>query len=137
RGVSYLDDFEGAETTFDLRLMSSWKLASIPQNQPSLFPEWNLTATDKRPWGYYRSKLAWYSLDPTFYRNDRYTPEHIKNDVEMQSNHYMREVTVKEVFPNKQIPQGAPNILATLDLAFYPRERGQYNFNSGADFNQD
>ncbi|MCC6817318.1 MAG: cell surface protein SprA [Bacteroidia bacterium] len=137
RGVSYLDDFEGAETTFDLRLVSSWKLSSLPQNQPLLFPEWNSIATDKRSWGYYRSKLAWYNIDPTFYRKDKYTPEHIANDVEMQSNHFMREISVNEVFPNKSIPQGAPNILPTLDLAFYPRERGQYNYNATDDFTSD
>lgn len=136
RGVSYLDDFEGAETTFDLRLVSSWKLASLPQNQPLLFPEWNSLISDKRSWGYYRAKLAWYNIDPTFYRKDRYTPEHIANDVDMQSNHFMREISVNEVFPNKSIPQGAPNILPTLDLAFYPKERGQYNYNATNDFDQ-
>ena len=137
RGVSYLDDFEGAETTFDLRLVSSWKLASLPQNQPLLFPEWNLQAIDKRTWGYYRANLAWYNIDPTFYRKDRYTPEHIANDVDMQSNHFMREVSVNEVFPNKNIAQGAPNILPTLDLAFFPRERGMYNYNATNDFTSD
>jgi cell surface protein SprA len=135
RGVSYLDDFEGAETTFDLRLVSNWKLASIPQNQPFLFPEWQLNASDKKTWGYQRAKLSWYNIDPTFYRKDRYTPAHIASDVEMQSNHYMREVTVTEVFPNKQIQQGAPNILSTFDLAYFPKERGQYNFNpNSSDF---
>jgi cell surface protein SprA len=135
RGVSYLDDFEGAETTFDLRLVSSWKLASLPQYQPILFPEWNPLLSDKKPWGYYRAKLAWYNIDPTFYRKDNYTPAHIANDVQMQSNHFMREISVNEVFPNRQIQQGAPNILSTLDMAFYPRERGQYNYNATSDFN--
>lgn len=136
RGVSYLDDFEGAETTFDLRLLSNWKIASLPQFQPQLFPEWGTTASSKFGWNNYRAKMAWYNIDPTFYRNDQYTPAHIKSDVNMQSNHYMREVTVNEVFPNRQLPQGAPNILPTLDLAFFPRERGQYNYNSKAgDFN--
>ena len=137
RGVSYLDDFEGAETTFDLRLVSSWKLASLPQNQPLLFPEWNLALSDKKPWGYHRARLSWYNIDPTFYRKDQYTPGHIANDVQMQSNHYMREVSVNEVFPNRQIQQGAPNILPTLDLAFFPRERGQYNYNASSDFTPD
>jgi cell surface protein SprA len=137
RGVSYLDDFEGAETTFDLRLLSNWKLASIPQNQPQLFPEWSLNAPDKKTWNYQRAKFAWYNIDPTFYRKDRYTPDHIADDVDMQSNHFMREVTVNEVFPNKQIQQGAPNILPTLDLAFFPRERGQYNYNPNSpDFDE-
>ena len=137
RGVSYLDDFEGAETTFDLRLVSNWKLSSLPQNQPLLFPEWNLTIADKKTWGNQRAKLVWYNIDPTFYRKDKYTPEHIANDVEMQSNHFMREVSVNEVFPNKEIQQGAPNILPTLDLAFFPRERGQYNYNASNDFTAD
>lgn len=137
RGVSYLDDFEGAETTFDLRLVSNWKLASLPQYQPVLFPEWNLTTADKRTWGAYRAKLAWYNIDPTFYRKDQYTPGHIADDVDMQSNHFMREISVNEVFPNKQIQQGAPNILPTLDLAFFPSERGQYNYNASNDFTAD
>lgn len=137
RGVSYLDDFEGAETTFDLRLVGSWKLASLPQNQPSLFPEWTLSSLDKSSWGYYRAKMAWYNMDPTFYRKDKYTPSNVANDINMQSNHYMREVTVNEVFPNKQIAQGAANIIPTLDIAFYPKERGQYNYNATNDFTAD
>lgn len=138
RGVSYIDDFEGAETTFDLRLISNWKLSSLPQFQKQLFPEWEEFNQEKKPWGYYRSKLAWYNIDPTFYRDDKYTPDHIKNDVNMQSNHYMREVLVTEVFPNKQLQQGAPTILPTLDMAFFPNERGMYNYNFNAnDFNPD
>ncbi len=140
RGVSYIDDFEGAETTFDLRMVSSWKLASIPQFQPQLFPEWgnNQSLLDKKPWGYYRAKTAWYNIDPTFYRTDKFTPANVQNNVNMQSNHYMREVLVTEVFPNKQLQQGAPTILPTLDLAFFPKERGQYNYNDNVvDFNAD
>jgi cell surface protein SprA len=136
RGVSYLDDFEGAETTFDLKLSSNWKLASLPQYQKDLFPEWDLALQDKRPWGFQRARLSWYTIDPTFYRADQYTPTHIKNDVQMQSNHYMREVLVTEVFPNKQIQQGAPSILPTLDLAYFPREKGMYNYDT-ADLNPD
>jgi cell surface protein SprA len=38
-GISYIDDFEGAQSAIDLRSVSSWRLASIPQGQPDLFPE--------------------------------------------------------------------------------------------------
>ncbi len=139
RGVSYIDDFEGAETTFDLKLSANWKLASLPQYQPDIFPEFNLkSGQDKRAWGFQRAKLAWYTIDPTFYRNDQYTPANVKNDVQMQSNHYMREVLVTEVFPNKQIQQGAPSILPTLDMAMFPNERGMYNYNDDSlQFNAD
>ncbi len=130
RGISYIDDFEAAETPFDLRQPSRWKLASLPQKQPDLFPEWDINISDKTSWLHYRSLLAWYAVDPTFFRNDRTTPAHIKDDVNMQSNHYMREVTVTEVFQGKQLQQGIPNILPTLDLSFFPKERGPYNYNT-------
>lgn len=138
RGVSYIDDFEAAETPFDLRLPNNWKLASLPQKQPDLFPEWNNSLEDKTPWLDYRSLLNWYTIDPTFFRNDQFTPEHISSDVDMQSNHYMREVSVVEVFQNKQLQQGVPNILPTLDLAYFPKEKGPYNYNSkNTDLNAD
>lgn len=138
RGISYIDDFEAAETPFDLRQPNRWKLASIPQKQPELFPEWDMSLTDKTSWLNHRALLSWYSIDPTFFRNDRNTPDHIREDIEMQSNHYMREITVTEVFQGRELQQGVPNILPTLDLAFYPKERGPYNYNpSNLDFNAD
>lgn len=130
RGISYIDDFEAAETPFDLRQPNRWKLASVPQKQPDLFPEWNNALTDKTSWLDYRSLLSWYTVDPTFFRNDRNTPQHVRDDIEMQSNHYMREITALEVFQGKELQQGVPNILPTLDLAFFPYERGPYNYNS-------
>jgi len=39
KGTSYLDDFEGAETPYDLKYVRSWKMASTPLGQPDLFPE--------------------------------------------------------------------------------------------------
>jgi len=42
-GTAYIDDFEGSETTIDLRQWSSWALASTPQEQVDLWPEGNLS----------------------------------------------------------------------------------------------
>ncbi|MDG1045887.1 MAG: cell surface protein SprA, partial [Bacteroidia bacterium] len=39
KGTSYIDDFEGAETPYDLKYVRSWFMASTPQGQPELFPE--------------------------------------------------------------------------------------------------
>ena len=36
----------------------------------------------------------------------------------------------KEIFPDLELQQGTPQQLATLDLSFFPRERGQYNYNT-------
>lgn len=130
-GVAYLDDFEGSQSTIDMRSIFQWKLASTPQGQPSLFPEGELPLSNTLEYGYNRARLAWYNIDPLFWRNDSRTPNHIKNDQDMQSNHYMREVLQNEVFPFKAQQQGTTQNIATMDLAFYPEERGPYNFDNG------
>ncbi|MBC7412094.1 MAG: cell surface protein SprA [Bacteroidia bacterium] len=128
RGNSYIDDFEGSQSSIDLRNQNSWSLASVPQNQPALFSE---AALDSTYSGFRRAKLAWYVIDPLFYRNDGTTPEHIKNDKAMQSNHYMRSVQETEIFPNKSLtPTQQLTNLQVLDLSYFPEERGPYNFST-------
>ncbi len=127
-GTSYIDDFEGSQSGIDIRTINSWVLSSTPQGQNNLFPEGKYT-NDKR-YGYNRAKLAWYVVDPLFYRNNNITPQHIKNDPEMRSDHRMREVLENEVFPNKELPSGTPQNIAMFDLAYYPSERGPYNYDA-------
>ncbi|RMG76129.1 MAG: cell surface protein SprA, partial [Bacteroidetes bacterium] len=127
-GTSYIDDFEGSQSTINLKTWNSWKLASIPQGQNDLFPEAQLF--DSIAAGFNRAKLAWYVIDPLFFRNNNLTPAHIKDDPDMQSNHFMREVLYSEVFPNKSIAAGTPANIPVLDLAFYPNERGPYNYDT-------
>lgn len=133
-GIAYLDDFEGSQSTIDMRSIFQWKLASTPQGQPTLFPEGELPLSNTLEYGYNRAKLAWYNIDPLFWRNDSRTPSHISSTSAgktMQSNHYMREVLQTEVFPFKSRQQGTVQNIATMDLAFYPNERGPYNFDNG------
>lgn len=130
-GTAYLDDFEGSQSTIDLTTISQWNLASTPQGQPDLFPEGDGALSNTLAYGYNRANLAWYIIDPLFWRNDSRTPGHIKNDQDMQSNHYMREVLQTEVFPNKSQTNGIITNMPILDLAFYPKERGPYNFDDG------
>lgn len=120
-GVSYIDDFEGSQSTIDLRSFTQWKLASTPQNVP--FAE---TVDDLR-YGFRRAMLSWYVIDPLFWQDNSLTPNNIDND--MQSDHRMRQVFEREVFPNRELAPGTPNNIPTLDLSFYPNERGPYNFN--------
>ena len=125
-GTSYIDDFEGSQSTIDLRSRISWSMASIPQNQPNLFAEAKLI--DNIALGYNRALLTWYTIDPLFFRNDSRTPSHIKNDPAMQSNHFMREITIREVFEKQQVSNVQNQNIPTLDLAFYPEEKGSYNY---------
>lgn len=126
-GIAYIDDFEGSQTVLDIRAANAWSLASTPQGQPDLFPEGNLN--NQREYGFNRANLAWYTIDPLFFRDDSRTPGHITNS-ESQSNNYSREVLETEVFPNKDPEPGLINNLPTLDLAFYPSERGPYNYDT-------
>jgi cell surface protein SprA len=127
-GNAYIDDFEGTKTTIDLKTRQSWSLASTPQQQPNLFPEGNLT--NQLAYGFNRAKIAWYIIDPLFLRNNNLTPEHIRSNPDLQSNHFVREVFEKEIFPAKESPVGQPTNIPVLDLAFYPEERGPYNFDT-------
>ena len=81
--------------------------------------------------GFNRSLLAWYTIDPLFTRrSSSLTPSHIKGDLQQLSNHYVREVPVRELFPKRdQNSYGGVSTLSVLNLAFYPNERGPYNFN--------
>ncbi|MCK9400961.1 MAG: cell surface protein SprA [Bacteroidales bacterium] len=123
-GMVYIDDFEGAKSTYDLRNIGTWFLASTPQGQPDLFPEAN---KNTREYGFNRAKVAWYTIDPLFYdRNNNLRPTNITRDE--LAKHPVREVLETEVFPNKEIPNGIPTNIPVFNLSFYPTERGPYNY---------
>ena len=122
--ASYIDDFENTKNYIHVGEPKQWTLSSVP----TLFSEY----TDKTgvTSGYNRALLAWYNVDPIFTRHSStLTPSHIKSDLEQLSNHYVREVYVKELYPNRQQStyNGATSTLSVLNLAFYPEERGPYN----------
>ncbi|MFA9370916.1 MAG: cell surface protein SprA [Labilibaculum antarcticum] len=125
-GTAYIDDFEGTETSIDMKSLSSWVLASTPQNNDLLFPEGNLN--NDLAYGFNRAKLAWYVIDPLFLRNSSATPGHIKSDKEQQSNHFVREIFEEEIWPNKERASGVPTNISVLNMAYYPEEKGPYNF---------
>ena len=128
--ASYIDDFENTKNTIDVGAPTSWIISSVP----TMFPEYS-DKTSLRS-GYNRSLLAWYNIDPLFTRrSSSLTPSHIKGDLEQLSNHYVREVYVRELFPNRDQSSynGATSTLSVLNLAYYPNERGPYNFNPDLD----
>jgi cell surface protein SprA len=79
-------------------------------------------------YGYNRAKLAWYIIDPSLYTGGSSVPDNIRNDPEITSDQRMREVLVKEVFPNYSLSTNEARNLAMFDLAYYPNERGPYNY---------
>ncbi len=124
-GISYIDDFEGSVNTIDMRQQSLWFHAATPMGQTGdLFPEGELI-NDLRN-GFRRAQLAWYVIDPLFWRDNNIKPANITTA--MQSDNRTREVLEQEVFPNRQLAAGTPPNIAVLDLAYYPKERGPYNY---------
>ena len=124
--ASYIDDFEEAKNTIDVSTPTSWILSSVP----SMFPESSDKSTLRS--GFNRSLMAWYYIDPLFTRrSSSLTPGHIKSDLDQLSNHYVREIYVSELFPNRDQSayNGSTSTINVLNLAYYPNERGPYNFN--------
>ncbi len=121
--ASYLDDFENSSNKLSLATPQYWTMSSTP----SMFSESKLT-NDVR-YGYNRALLAWYNVDPIFTRrSSTLTPSHIKNDLEQLSNHYVREIYERELYPQKaQTSYSTATSLSVLNLAYYPGERGAYN----------
>lgn len=76
--TSYIDDFEGSQSTIDMRSPLAWSLASVPlegnydgditSNEPPINV---LNVGDKR------AKMFWYTIDPVFYTQ---TPGGISDD---------------------------------------------------------
>lgn len=129
-GVVYIDDFEGTSSSIDLRFpLISWTLASTPQKSPDqngniLFPEADLV--NDLQYGYNRAKLAWYNIEPVL--QERRNPNNpLRDNLAELSKPETRQVYQDEIFPQRTTDFGQ-GLLTTFDLAFYPNEKGPYNF---------
>lgn len=127
-GTTYIDDFEGTKSTIDLKNISTWFIASTPQGQLETFPE--AAPNTGLYYGFNRAKVAWYTIDPIFYDRtgtSQRPPGITKDEI---SKNLVRDVLETEVFPNKQSTNGQPMNLSIFNLAYYPSERGPYNYDA-------
>ncbi|MBO6829285.1 MAG: cell surface protein SprA [Muricauda sp.] len=115
--TTYLDDFEGAQALIDIRSSLGWSLASPPVEFIN-----DRTGIDV---GFERAKMAWYTIDPIFYTNQRPTG---MSDNDISSN-ATRRVFIDEVFTETDIAQGQTQVQSTLDIVYYPNQKGPYNAN--------
>lgn len=131
KGSSYIDDFEDTQTAIDLRSPYAWFLASTPYDAgaDALFPEAALS--NNVDYGKNRALLSWYYIDRTWtQRNSSTLPGYLKNDPEQMANPYVREIKMTELFPNRELQYGEANWIQTLNMSFYPTERGPYNLDA-------
>jgi cell surface protein SprA len=131
-GLVYLDDFEGTRNGIDLRFpFIAWTLASTPYQSKDrfgnvLFPEAGLI--NQLDYGFNRAKMAWYNIEPVL--QERRSPNNpYSTNLNELSDPRVRFVNRVEVFP-QATPDLGQNQLITFDLAFYPTDRGPYNYDS-------
>ncbi|MDG3582581.1 cell surface protein SprA [Galbibacter pacificus] len=117
--TSYLDDFEGAQAFIDIRSSLAWTLASAPIGYGGEIENDNVASRGKR------AKMAWYTIDPIFYSNQR--PGGVTED-DISTNQ-TRRIFIDEIFPQQDVAQGQTLVQPTLDIAYYPEEKGPYNDN--------
>lgn len=119
----YIDDFEGSQTTIDMRSAYAWSLSSTPYIGSINDNTFN-ASSNTLDYGFKRAKLAWYTIDPVFYASK---PSGISNDdLSLNST---RRIYSRELYPNTDIAQGQIQVVNTLDLTYYPSDRGPYNNN--------
>ena len=140
-GTSYIDDFEGTESSINIKNPTSWVLASTPKitsgplmskhfiRENDSYWSQQLSPTDLINIGYglNRAHLAWYYIDQIFTSTSSSTPDHIRKDKNQLSNHYIRQVDEREIYQDKDPISGESTTMQTLHLHYYPKERGQYN----------
>ncbi len=117
-GVVYIDDFEGSTSGFTLTTpVTAWSLASVPQddaqgNNP-LFPEskqLNNTIS-----GVNRGHVSWYRVETLLAGDGNVDP-------------YTQIIPQTEIFPNRSLTPGLNTQIQSLNLSYFPDERGAYNF---------
>ena len=122
--TSYIDDFEASQIPISLLSPLDWYEASTPK----YFNGFNGDQNDLS-YNYKRGKLAWYNVDQIFYGIGQ-KPASI--DANELSRAETRQINYRELFPNVQLDITQNSLVRTLDLAYFPEERGSYNFNPNA-----
>ena len=130
-GTSYIDDFENFATPYSLSGWQNWQLAATPKVNGRPFSE-EAGLPGRLGEGVNRAKLAWYVVDNSVFYLNRGGLK--PNGIETIDNHYERLIQPQEVFP-QQSEQVINTNLPIFDLAYFPEERGPYNYTSDLDAN--
>ena len=123
--TSYVDDFEGSQIPLEIKTIQQWHMASTPQYQTQF--DFGGSASDLS-YGYDRARLAWYIIDPLFYGGSSLKPGNINNTDLSRAE--VRRIRYEELFPEQDLDLTQSTIVRTLDLAYYPNERGSYNYDT-------
>jgi cell surface protein SprA len=130
-GLSFVDDFEGADIKINLLNATRWNLAAAPAAVPGYeadagffeeedFPGQPVSNQQSRiERSDLRSKFSWYTIPrniSSILGGVEFTPE-------------SEPVRVTDVFPGRETQNPQEEIINTLDIFYNPNRRGQYNYN--------
>jgi cell surface protein SprA len=59
----------------------------------------------------------------------------VQDPAKYQENFWVCNIPVRDIYPNRQLPEGTPYELPTLNLNYYPNERGPYNYDDDIESN--
>lgn len=122
---SYIDDFEQTTSKISLKEPAAWSLASKPEKSGGVFQ--GAGAGNDITNGYGRGLLSWYTIDPRFWGIGGRAPAGITP--QSVSNHASRRVQYSEIYNNRDFVAGEQTFLNTMDISYYPAEKGPYNVN--------
>jgi len=121
--TTYLDDFEASQIPISILSPLNWYEASTPKT--TTFPDFNGGLSDDKRYNFKRAKLAWYTIDQIFYGFGD-TPSGISADDLSRAE--TTQINSNDLFPNQQFDVTQNTQIRTLDLAYFPNERGSYNY---------
>jgi len=140
KGIINIDDFDGTQSGLDLRFPPiSWALASVPSGATDrlgnlIFPEGTgPLSNDNINAGKNRARINWYQIEPTLQQYKGSNNPFSNNRIEL-SDPRVRQVYQREIFPQKTTGFGESQ-LVTFDLAYYPQDKGPYNYDVAVDAN--
>jgi cell surface protein SprA len=116
-----IDYFENAQRRFSIKNASEWHLGGTPKGT-RMFPE--ASRINDPSYAYRRAQIAWYEINTKFYdQNEKMAS---KDEI---SDPFAFAVYKNELFPNYQTGDNYLSPMPIMNLAYYPAERGPYNFN--------
>ncbi len=127
---SLVDDFESARTVYDLaRQPQKWRLGAVPKR---IEDERGLNRR-LLSHGFNRGKISAYTVDNIFGGaqglGGSYQPPGNITDAD-RKNFYEKLFLPTEIFPNRSVSGLINYPQNILDIAYYPKERGMYNYNT-------
>lgn len=128
---SLIDDFEAARTIYDMtRQPNRWRLGSTPTGYSQS------SSTEPLGYAYKRAKIVAYTVDNIFSMNQLGGATVQRPDLPDSelNNFYQKVFYPNDIFSGKSVPLlNLPQTI--LDIAYFPSERGMYNYTTNLDRN--